>query len=63
MIYTQPIKIYINKTGITQAEFARRVGINKRRVCDFLLIRKQPTAVEFEKLRIFFESQENQTYI
>jgi hypothetical protein len=61
MIYTQTIKIYINKSGITQAEFAKRVGINKRRVCDFLLLRKQPTPTELEKLRLFFEPQENKT--
>jgi transcriptional regulator with XRE-family HTH domain len=61
MIYTQMIRVYINKSGITQAEFAKRVGLNKRRVCDWLLNRKNPTSDDVEKLKVFFESKEIKT--
>ena len=55
------IRVYINKSGITQAEFAKRVGLNKRRVCDWLLNRKNPTSDDVEKLKVFFESKEIKT--
>lgn len=43
---------YLEKHGITQAEFARRVGISDQTVCDFLAGRKafsDETALKIEQ--------------
>jgi len=55
------IKIYINKNGITQTEFAKRSLVERGRVNKILLGRILPNEIEIEKLQRFFENAEIKT--
>lgn len=59
MTLTQKVQAYLNKRGITQNEFCKRVGLKDRsRLARQLVANKFKNAEDIEKVTAFFERGE-----
>lgn len=56
MNYINRMRVYLNKTGISQVELAKRIGIERGLLNKILLGKKTPSQNAEDKLIAFFEA-------